>query len=152
VHIRQLSFREANRMHTYKTAKFFFKNWSIHSTSVHLVGQELKVECYFRHKLPLYNVTKKCTYKIVLPHLANQNHNVNTCELLWFWFFIVAIKRNNESPVLESFRQRYVRPHQQFLENRVLVTQIFFLKEVDQMCFIRENSSLIGYNPNLLVV
>jgi hypothetical protein len=86
--------KQRNWMHTYKTAKFFFKNWSIHVRS-DLVGQESKAECYFRHKLPLYNVTKKCTYKIVLPHLANQNHNVNTCELLWFWFFIIAIKRNN---------------------------------------------------------
>jgi hypothetical protein len=45
-----------------------------------------------------------------------------------------------DSPVLESFRQRYVHLHQQFHETVLGQTWIFFLKKVDQMCFIRENA------------
>jgi hypothetical protein len=45
-----------------------------------------------------------------------------------------------ESPVLESFRQRYVRLHQQFLENRVLV-QIFF----DSNIFSKESRPNVFY-------
>jgi hypothetical protein len=99
-----------------------------------LVGQELKAECYFRHKLPLYNVTKKCTYKIVLPHLANQNHNVNTCELLWFWFFIVAIKRNNWKVQFRIFPSTICSPASAVPRKpcsgaNIFGQQYFFLKE-----------------------
>jgi hypothetical protein len=81
----------------------------------------------------------------VLPHLANQNHN----QYLRVALVLVYCRHKSEimeSPVLESFRQRYVRPHQQFLENRVLVQifldgQQYFSKKVTKCVFLLENSN-----------